>query len=142
MAEPAFASNAVRERFADYPDGIRERLLELRDLIFETAAETEGVGPIEETLKWNEPAYLNPAGTTIRLNAHKSSDSEIGLYVHCQTDLAERYRQLYGEQLRIEGDRAILLAVDRPLPHDALKHCIAMALTYRRIRTRGDTISQ
>ncbi|MGP1351916.1 MAG: DUF1801 domain-containing protein [Parasphingopyxis sp.] len=130
-AEPAFQSEKVAARFAEYPSPVRDRLLELRNLVFETAAATDGVGPLEETLKWNEPAYLNPAGTTIRLNAHKGSDSEIGLYVHCQTDLAERFRQLYDDQLRIDGNRAILFRVDEPLPRDAIRHCIAMALTYR-----------
>ncbi|WP_299324097.1 DUF1801 domain-containing protein [Parasphingopyxis sp.] len=132
MATPGFQSEAVEARFGEYDDAMRKRLLELRALILDTAAETDGVGPLEETLKWNEPAYLNPAGTTIRLNAHKGSDREIGLYVHCQTDLAERFRQLYGDQLRIDGNRAILIDIAQPLPRDALRHCIAMALTYRR----------
>ena len=130
-AEPAFQSEKVAARFADYGAPARNRLLELRSLIFETAADTDGVGTLEETLKWNEPAYLNPAGTTIRINAHKGSNREIGLYVHCQTDLAERYRQLYGDQLRVDGNRAILIDIEQPLPRDALRHCIAMALTYR-----------
>lgn len=130
-AEPAFQSEKVAARFAEYPPSVRERLLELRRLVFDTAAATDGVGPLEETLKWNEPAYLNPAGTTVRINAQKGADNQIGLYVHCQTDLAERFRQLYGEQLRIDGNRAILFDADKPLPRDALRHCIAMALTYR-----------
>ena len=32
----------------------------LRQLIFETAAATEVVGELEETLKWGEPSYLTP----------------------------------------------------------------------------------
>ena len=53
MVEPAFQSEAVAKRFAAYSDGMRDRLLALRALILETAADTDGVGSIEETLKWN-----------------------------------------------------------------------------------------
>lgn len=133
MADPAVASKAVEARFAQYPEDIRERLLELRRLIFEVASEAEGVGVLEETLKWNEPAYLTPetkAGTTIRISAHKGSNSEYALYVHCQTDLVDRYWQLYSDQLRFEGSRAVIFSRDEKLPFDAVRRCIAMALTY------------
>lgn len=39
-----------------YPAGARRRLWALRDPIFKTASVTEGVGTIEETLQWGEPA--------------------------------------------------------------------------------------
>lgn len=128
---PGFQSKTVEACFATFDAGLRSQLLALRALIFEAAAETDDVGPIEETLKWNEPAYLNPAGTTIRINAHKGSDEEYAFYVHCQTDLVDRYRQLYGDTLRFEGSRAVIFKRDEELPADAVKHCIAMALTYR-----------
>ena len=51
MVEPAFQSDAVEDRFAAYAEPMRDRLLALRALIFETAAATDGVGAIEETLK-------------------------------------------------------------------------------------------
>ena len=47
--------------FSGFPERVRRRLLEVRDLIFETAADIEGVGPLTETLKWGEPAYLTRA---------------------------------------------------------------------------------
>lgn len=130
MVEPAYQSKAVANRFAAYSDSMRDRLLALRALILETAANTDGVGSIEETLKWNEPAYIAKTGTTIRINAHKQSETEYALYVHCQTDLLDRYRTLYSDILRFEGNRAILLKNDEALPIDALRHCIAMALLY------------
>ena len=36
---------------------MRARLKELRGLILETAAKTDGVGALVESLKWGEPAY-------------------------------------------------------------------------------------
>ena len=114
-------------------DAIRTALQRLRALILETAAENPAIGPLEETLKWGEPAFLTSAtksGTTIRINRHKKSDEQYAIYVHCSTDLVERYRQLYGDILNFAGTRALVFDVDKPLPVDAVKHCIAMALTY------------
>ena len=66
-----FESEAVAETFNAYPPKIRKRLIALRSLIFETADKTEGVGALEETLKWGEPAYLtskSKSGSTVRAN--------------------------------------------------------------------------
>ena len=64
-----FEDDAVRAIFDSYPDEVRDRLMEVRALIFNAAANTSGVGPNEETLKWREPAYLTSttkSGSTIR----------------------------------------------------------------------------
>ena len=61
--------NAVAQVFEDYPATVRQRLLALRELILQTAATTAGVGKLEETLKWGEPAYVtaeSKGGSTIR----------------------------------------------------------------------------
>ena len=61
---------SVADVFERYPAAVRPKLLALRKLIFETAEATEGVGPVTETLKWGEPAYLTEAsksGTTVRI---------------------------------------------------------------------------
>jgi diamine N-acetyltransferase len=46
------SSDAVLAKFDTYPPNVRRKLLALRALVFRTAAATEGVGEIEETLKW------------------------------------------------------------------------------------------
>ncbi|MGI9414318.1 MAG: hypothetical protein ACR2PM_11650 [Hyphomicrobiales bacterium] len=51
----------VRAVFDSYPKQTRDRLLALRGLILDTAARTEGVGALEETLKWGQPSYLTSA---------------------------------------------------------------------------------
>ncbi len=120
---------------AGAPERMRARLLALREMILETAGSDATIGPLEETLKWGEPAFLTSStrsGTTIRINRHKKSDDQYALYVPCQTDLVERYRQLYGDQLQFDGNRAVVFNVGDDLPADAVRHCIAMALTYHR----------
>jgi len=133
------ADPAVAAVFAAYPGRTKAKLLALRQLILETAAATPGVGTLEETLKWGQPSYLTTesrSGSTIRIDRVKpepGDDSErYALYVHCQTTLVSTFRQLYRETLTFGGNRSILLDAARPLPKAALKHCIALALTYHR----------
>jgi hypothetical protein len=118
--------------FERYPQPIREKLLELRQMVLETAAATPGVGEIVETLKWGQPSYLTvrpKSGTTIRLDVHDVDQNQIGLYVHCQTSLIGTFRHRY-PNLTYEGNRAIILNAQNDLPQEALRDCITLALTY------------
>lgn len=123
-------TGAAAQRFASYDEPARSALMRLREIVFDVAEQDGRIGPLDETLKWNEPAYLAKSGTTLRLSHHKSGAGRIGLYFHCQTDLADRYRELYGDVLEIDGQRAIVLEADGEWPEQALRHAIAMALTY------------
>jgi quinol monooxygenase YgiN len=116
-----------------HPKAMRAALMVLHELILATAAETKGVGALVETLKWGEPAYLPKAprvGTTVRINALKGSPDKVAVFFHCQTNLVASFRERCPDVLEFEGNRAIVLPVAKPLPAKALKHCIAMALTY------------
>ncbi|MGE0501285.1 MAG: DUF1801 domain-containing protein [Rhizobiaceae bacterium] len=127
------ADPAVRAVFDTYPEPAGQRLRRLRDLILDTAAATEGVGRVEERLKWGQPSYLTPesgSGSTIRIDAVRGDASAYAVYFHCQTDLVATFRRLYPDALDFEGNRAIRLRVDDDLPGAELAHCIALALTY------------
>jgi hypothetical protein len=127
-----FAEPAVDAIFSAYPTPVKARLLALRRLIFDTAGTTEGVGTLEETLKWGQPSYLtaeSKSGSTIRIDRVKAEAGRYAVYFHCQTDLVETFRELYPE-LRYGGNRSILLDAGEKLPEKALRHCIALALTY------------
>ncbi len=129
----SFESIEVAQAFDALPPRPRERLLEVRRLIFETAACTPGVGPLEEALRWGEPSYLTPktkSGTTLRIHWKAHRPDRCALYVHCQTTLLEQYRALHGAAFEFEGKRALLIPVDGPLPARALRDCIRLALTY------------
>ncbi len=125
----------VAAAFAAFPEPVGLRLLEVRRLIFATAAETAGVGPLTETLKWGEPAYLTEAtssGSTIRLGRPKSPEGVGAVLFNCRTTLVETFRAQFPEAFSYQGNRAILLDPSVPMPAEPLAICIAMALTYHR----------
>ncbi len=135
-----FASSAVEQAFAAYPTDIRKRLLALRALIFDTAASIPEVGPIEETLKWGEPAYLTAQtriGSTVRIGWKKAHPRRVAMYFHCRTSLVATFRTLFPGQFLFEGNRAIVFELAEPIATDALAFCIGAALTYHRDKAAG-----
>src|SRR5215207_11318539 len=125
-------ASALDAVFDAYPKPVKAKLLALRRLIFDTAKATKGVGALEEALKWGQPSYLTPeskSGSTVRIDRVKSSPGRYAVYFHCQTDLVETFRELY-PKLRYGGNRSIILDAGEKLPEKALRHCIALALTY------------
>jgi hypothetical protein len=130
---PSTPSNPkVAAVFSSYPEPLRTRLLALRQLILDTASATEGVGRLHETIKWGQVSYLTSetgSGSTVRIDRVKSAANQYAVYFHCQTNLVETFRELYPE-LRYKGNRSILLETSKALPKQALRHCVALALTY------------
>jgi hypothetical protein len=129
----SYESIEVFDTFNRYPDKVREKLLSLRQLIFETAADID-LEDLEETLKWGEPSYVTKKGSTIRIAWRKSFPDEVGIFFHCKTTLVDTFKEIYRDQFRFEGNRAILFKLDDKIPADALKHCIALSLTYHKIK--------
>ena len=133
------AGRAIEAVFEAYPQPVKSRLLALRRLIFDTAKSTKGVGALEEALKWGQPSYLtteSKSGSTIRIDHVKAEAGRYAVYFHCQTDLVETFRERYPE-LRYGGNRSILLDAGKKLPEAALRHCIALALTYHARKKAG-----
>lgn len=133
MKPRAFSDPAVAAAFDAFPSGLRPSLLSLRDLIFRAGDEQLGRGGLIETLKWSQPAYL-PAqprtGTTVRIDAVKGDPDRYAAYFHCQTTLIDSFRELYPDLFTFVGNRALLFRRGEGLPRSALKHCLALALTY------------
>ena len=133
-SKPAgFSDPAVGAVFNSYPKPLKAKLLALRRLILDTAATTKGVGKIEETLKWGQPSYLTAvtkSGSTIRIDRVKAAANQYAVYFHCQTDLVATFRELYPTELSYGGNRSILLNAEDDIPEPALRHCVALALTY------------
>jgi hypothetical protein len=127
----------VASAFDAFPKAVRQQLLRVRSLIFETAAKLDGVGPIAETLKWGEPAYLTEAsgsGSTIRLGWFKSGDEPCAVFFNCKTHLVATIRQQFPDDFVFEKNRAIRFSASESLPRAPLTSCLAMALTYHKRR--------
>lgn len=104
----------------------------LRELIFAAAAETPEIGPLEESLKWDEPSFTprkSNVGSSVRIAARENGDR--ALMFICHTNLVEEFRALYPDRLIFEGNRAIVLPSGVEPDLDVLRHCIALALTYK-----------
>ncbi|MCP4402434.1 MAG: DUF1801 domain-containing protein [bacterium] len=121
--------------FASYPPAICTKLLELRRLIFETAALLDDVGELEEALKWGEPSYLTPttkSGSTVRIAWKASQPDQYAIYFKCTADLVEAFKTRYPTVFTFGGSRSLQFTLDEAVPMHELQHCIALALTYHR----------
>ncbi len=128
----------VSRAFDAFPLPIRRRLLDVRKLIFATAKAHDDVGPLTETLKWGEPAYLAEAtgsGSTIRLGRVKDSEHPAILF-NCKTTLVDAFRERFPDQFEYRQTRALLLSVAGALPKQELTVCLSLALTYHLDRRR------
>jgi Domain of unknown function (DU1801) len=103
-------------------------------MIFDAAKALPAIGELEETLKWGEPAYITSqtkSGSLVRLGWKAKDPTNIRVLFHCQTNLVETFKTLFADELVFEGNRAIMVKVNEPLPKQALRLCIEAALTYR-----------
>jgi hypothetical protein len=133
-AAKPFEDPAVEAVFNACPAAVKRRMLALRAMVFEVAATTPGVGELQETLKWGEPAYLtaqSKSGSTIRMAPGKAS-TQYALHFNCNSRLVDTFRTLFPAEFIYEGNRSIVFDTAKEVPALALKFCIAMALTYHR----------
>ena len=131
---PNSPPRAVEKVLESYPPAIRRKLLGLRKLILETAAATPGVGPIEETLKWGEPAFVTStckSGSTVRIGWKAATPGQYFMYFICTTTLVDNFRTWFPDDFTFEGNRALVFDENAVVPTDALAVCIAAALTYQ-----------
>ena len=119
--------------FDAYPEKVKPKLMFLRQLIFDVASRTDGVGELEETLKWGQPSYLTTqtkSGSLIRIDQINSQEGKYAMYFHCQTTLVDTFKEMYRGVFEFGGNRSIIFSEKDKVPVEALSHCISMALTY------------
>jgi Domain of unknown function (DU1801) len=123
-----------------YSPQVKLRLKALRQLVLDTAAKTDGVGRIEETLKWKQPSFLTPetgSGSTIRIDGLREEPEKYAMYFHCQSGLIDLFKERYGKALAYEGNRALIFNVNDKLPTEIVSHCISLALTHHLRKKMG-----
>ncbi len=124
----------VNEVFANYPENVRGKMQFLRDLIIETAEETEGIKDLEETLKWGEPSFVTKNGSTLRMDWKEKKPNQYALYFQCSSRLVDTFRLIFGHTFQYEGNRAIVFQLNQKLPEFELKKCIATTLRYHKVK--------
>ncbi len=130
----------VEAVIASYPSRARVRFHDIRTIILAAAADTPETGPLTETLKWGEPAYLTEAtksGATLRIAWSPRDPDRIGIYLNCRSSLVEDVRTLHPGIFDVEGTRGLKLALDAPLPKEAIDHVARLAQGYHRRKGRG-----
>jgi hypothetical protein len=120
--------------FDNYPPDIRPKMEYLRALILTTAEKIEGLGLLEETLKWGEPSYLTKMGSTLRIDWKANNPNQYAMYFQCTSKLVPTFKIMFNNTFRFSGNRAIIFHTSDPIPEEALKLCIATALTYHKVK--------
>ncbi len=120
--------------FTNYPDEVRKKMLELRELVLETANELEDVTTLEETLKWGEPSYITKHGSTLRMDWKSKSPDQYAMYFKCTSRLVETFREVFKNDFDFEGNRAIVFQIKDKIPKKELKKCIKATLTYHKVK--------
>lgn len=124
----------VAAAFNSYPPVMRKKLMTLRQLVLDTAAEAEDIDKVEETLKWGEPSYRAKEGSTVRMAWKEAQPDQYAMYFICTTSLLDTFKVLYGDIFKFDGDRAIVFNESDEIPAAELKHCISLALNYHRVK--------
>lgn len=107
-------------------------LRKVRRLILDLAEVNPRIGPLTETLKWSEPAYLTErtkAGSTLRLGETKR-DSQPALFVNCKTTLISQFQRSYPQTFEYRDNRTLILKDDLDETVEPLRDCVELTLTY------------
>lgn len=125
---------AVNEIFANYPDSVRDKMQFLKELVIETAEETEGINEMEITLKWGEPSFVTKNGSTLRMDWKEKAPNQYAMYFQCTSRLVDTFRMVFDSKFEYEGNRAIVFPLNKKIPVMELKECIKASLTYHKVK--------
>ncbi|MEX2485402.1 MAG: DUF1801 domain-containing protein [Brumimicrobium sp.] len=127
-------SSKFNNKFDSYPTEVRNKMQYLRELVIETANETEDINNLEETLKWGEPSFVTKNGSTLRMDWKEKSPNQYAMYFQCSSRLMDTFRMVFDNKFQFEGNRAIVFQINQELPVMELKECIKATLTYHKVK--------
>lgn len=126
---PPITDIMVQAAFDKLPKVSRTGAMILRDLIYRTAHELPDNPPLTECLRWGQPAYITPKGSTLRIGVPKSG--AFALYAHCQSTIISQFAQTFGTEYKIDGNRAVIFDSPNQIDPEHLRLLIKHALTYK-----------
>ena len=121
-------------KIESYPEVVKPKMQALRTLVLETARASETITRLGETLKWGEPSFVTPQGSTLRMDWKPKNPNHYALYFQCTSKLVHTFRLVFANTFTYEGNRAIILPLETDLPTDELKACILATLTYHKVK--------
>ncbi len=127
-------SDQFRTRIDSWPDAAQQSLLTCRQMFHDIAAKA-AIGPLEESLKWGQPAWRPKkprTGSTLRMDWSPKYPTHLSLFVDCKTDLAARIQNLYPTFPQNDGRRHLAFPLAAPLPEQAIAHLAEMTFGYHR----------
>tara|TARA_R110002110_G_scaffold23490_2_gene89420 strand:+ start:1040 stop:1462 length:423 start_codon:yes stop_codon:yes gene_type:complete len=125
-----------------WSDPARAAFWACRELFHQTAVQA-GTGPLDETIKWGQPAWRPVrarTGSTLRMGWSPAKPAHLSLFVDCKTDLAARMRDLYPNLAGNDGRRQMALDLTQPLPEQAVSHLAQMTFCYHRSRRKAGAV--
>lgn len=96
------------------------------------------IGPLDECLKWRQPAWrprTPRTGSTLRVNWTHGLADALMVYVDCKTDLAGQMSTRFPDQFHNDGRRSLRFDLAAPLPGDAIRQLAYLTFTYHLART-------
>ncbi|WP_299741914.1 hypothetical protein [uncultured Tateyamaria sp.] len=126
-------------RTETWPDKAQTHFLRLRSIVHDVATSAD-IGPLDESLKWGQPAWRPKrarVGSTLRVDWSPTTPNRLMAFVDCKTDLAAQMDNRFPQQFHNDGRRALGFDLDAPLNEDALWHLAHITLTYHRSKRQG-----
>lgn len=126
----------ILDHTATWPDSAQSCFAQLRGIVHDVAAQAD-VGPLDESLKWGQPAWRPKrprTGSTLRIDWSPATPNRLLAFVDCKTDLAAQMDNRYPQQFHNDGRRALGFDLDAPLDRDAVWHLAHITLTYHRTK--------
>ena len=128
-----FQDSDIEDIYNAFPSPIKIKCLQLRRAIFDIACNDPKIGIIEETLRWNEPAYIpsqSKSGSMIRIQHNPNKPYDFALVFLCSTTLIAQFKEQYPNIFTFGGNRTLEFMAAQPLPMSEINNCILQALTY------------
>ena len=119
---------------AAWSEPAQTRFLTWRALFGDVAAAAD-IGPLDESLKWGQPAWRprRPrTGSTLRVDWSPATPDRLDLFVDCKTDLAHRVHDAFPHAFETDGRRRLSVRLDTAHDADALWHLAFATFTYHR----------
>ncbi|WP_299591736.1 hypothetical protein [uncultured Tateyamaria sp.] len=129
----------ILNRTATWPETAQSHFLHLRGIVHDVATSAD-IGPLDESLKWGQPAWRPKrprTGSTLRVDWSPTIPDRLMTFVDCKTDLATQMDNRYPNQFHNDGRRALGFDLDTALDAHAVWHLAHITLTYHRAKRQS-----